>query len=85
MVSFDLSNFVDMHHVGALQFGCGACFLQEAIESLLVSGNFSRENLDRHQAIQLGILRQIHITHPARADLRADFKAAEFCAGGDRH
>jgi hypothetical protein len=29
--------------------------------------------------------RAINLAHPARADLRADFVAAEVCASGDAH
>ena len=40
-----------------------------------------RQNLQRNFAIELRFLCQIHLTHAARANLRADFVTTEFCAG----
>src|SRR5436309_175329 len=59
----------------------GSSFLNKAPHSFRVSSNFSRQHLDRYGALQLGrVLRQIHLAHSTRAELRADFITAKFCA-----
>src|SRR2546426_11165137 len=60
-------------------------FLLEAMHSVVKSRHISGQNLQRDFTIELCILRQIHLAHPTRANLCADFVAAEFCANGDRH
>ena|ERR1700682_5557825 len=49
--------------------------MNEAAHPLLISSHLSRQNLQCHSTIELRMLRQIHFTHPARAELRADFVA----------
>ena len=44
-----------------------------------------RQNFDGHVAPELGVMRLIHFSHSARANLRDDFVGAEFCARGNRH
>lgn len=41
------------------------------------------QDLERYFAVQLRVMGQIHCTHSALADLRADFVATEFCPGRD--
>src|SRR5438876_3762232 len=61
-------------------------FPNKALHTLRVSSNFCGQHLDRHSALQLGrVLREIHLAHPAPANLRADFIAADFCADGEGH
>jgi hypothetical protein len=60
------------------------CFLHEAPHPLLIRCNFARQNLQSDFAIKFRVLDQIHLTHSARADLRADFIAAELCASANR-
>ena len=55
-------------------------FLLEAMHSVVMSRHISGQNLQRDFTIELCILRQIHLAHPTRANLCADFVAAEFCA-----
>src|SRR5712692_4789621 len=66
---------------------CGSSFglLHEAAHAFLVRSDIRGQNLQRNFAIQPGVLRQINLAHPARAELRADFIAAEFCADVDWH
>jgi len=40
------------------------------------------QNFDCHIAIQLRIARAIDLTHPSRAQTRADFVTTEFSSGG---
>src|SRR5207247_2134920 len=63
----------------------GLRFLHKAAHAVLMSGNLRGQNLQRHFAIKLGIVRQIHLTHPALAELRADFITAEFCSSCNGH
>ena len=56
-------------------------FLDGAEQAVRIVGYVCRKNLQRHFAVQLRILGQIHVTHTARANLRADFVAAQSCAG----
>jgi hypothetical protein len=48
------------------------CFLPEALHAIMMSGN-RRQNLQCHLAIELYILREIHLAHSAFANLGADF------------
>jgi hypothetical protein len=50
------------------------------VQALLVCSDVIRQNFHRHGSIQFGVLGQIDIAHPARANLRADFVTAEFCS-----
>src|SRR5207253_5924764 len=43
------------------------------------------EYFERHGAVELRIMGEINFTHPALTNLRADFVAAEFCAGFNLH
>jgi hypothetical protein len=42
-------------------------FPLEAREALGVTRHFGRQHLDRNVAIELGVLRAVHLAHPARA------------------
>ena len=55
---------------------CRGCFLLEPAESLFIDGVGGGKNLHRNIPAQLGIARAIHLTHPALANLRADFVTA---------
>ena len=51
---------------------CSLRFLFEAAHSILVSGHFWGQNLQRHFAVEPRILSQIDLAHAAGADLRDD-------------
>src|SRR2546421_1242619 len=61
------------------------CLLNKAPHAILMNRNISRQDLQRNFAIEFRVLRQKHLAHPARTELRADFVATEFCAGGNAH
>src|SRR5213080_2836408 len=61
------------------------CFLFEAVDSVAILREISGQNFHRNCAPKLRVLRQIHLTHSALANLRANFVTAEFCAAGDCH
>jgi hypothetical protein len=55
--------------------------LFESMQPIRIFRQLSRQDLDRHVAIQLLVARAIHLAHAAFANLRADFVTAEFCPG----
>ena len=59
--------------------------LLEAAQSFCIGSEGGRENFDGHVATELRIASAIHDTHPALANLRADFVAAQLCASGNSH
>jgi len=65
-----------VRNVRMIERGRGFRFLNETAHAVLVCSKVSGENLQRNFAIKFCVLGQIHLTHPARADLRADFVAA---------
>src|SRR5256885_10384279 len=75
-----LANLIDVRDVWVIQGGGSLRFLNEAPHSIPVGRNVGRQDFKRYASSQLRILRQIHFTHSALADLRADFIASEFCA-----
>src|SRR5207237_3007014 len=80
-----LVNLVDGDNVRMIQGGSSFCFLHKALHPIRVRRDFSGQNLQRHFAIELRILGQVHFTHSACADLRADFVTAEFCTCSMSH
>ena len=80
-----LVNLMDGDDVGMVERGSSLGFPHKALHSIRMSSNIGRQNLQCNFAIEFRILRQIHLTHPARAELRANFVTTEFCACGDGH
>ena len=73
-------NFINLINVSDVRMieRCGRlCFLHKAPHAIFISDNVSGQNFQRHFAIELRVLREIHFPHSARADLRADFIATE--------
>ncbi len=59
--------------------------LHEAPHPILIRRDLGRQNFQRGFAMQTRVFRQIHLTHSAFANFRADFVATEFCASGESH
>jgi len=74
-----------MRDIRMRQRRCCARFLQEANQPLLVARHVDRKDLQGGHSIQLRVAGQIHLAHPALANLRADFVAAEFGSGTKSH
>ncbi len=72
-----LADVVDGEDVGVVQRGGGARLLFEALSSPVVPGHRRGEHLDRDLAAELGVLRPVHLTHPARAQRRDDLVGSE--------
>ena len=66
------TNLVNVRDVRMIERRRGRRPLLEAAHSILVSGHFRGENLQRHFAMEPRILRQINLTHAAFADLGDD-------------
>src|SRR5437667_4850349 len=80
-----LTNLVDMRDVRMIEGGGSFGLANESLHAIAMRSDLGGKNLQCNFAIELRILRQIHLAHPALAKLRADFIATEFCAGSDRH
>lgn len=74
------TDFIDGEDVWMVKSGDGARFLDKPLKALLILRDVFWKNLDRDGAIQLRVLGQINVAHAARADLRANFIATQFCA-----
>src|SRR5437016_1266114 len=71
--------------VWMVQGAGGLRFLLKTRHALLIGREIGRQNFDRNLAADLRIESQIHFSHSALSDLRADFVATEFCAGSESH
>jgi len=61
------------------------CFSLKPRQPIRITQQMLRQRLDGHRPIKPRVVRKIHDAHSALAKLRADFVAAEFCAGGECH
>jgi hypothetical protein len=77
-----LADLVDVRDVGVIEGGDGVGFLFEAMQPVFVLAELRREQLDGNRASQLSILREVDLTHPARAQQREDFVATETSVRG---
>src|SRR5712691_9893048 len=78
-------DLVNRYDVGMVERRCSLGLLHKALHPVWMSSDFNRQYLQRNFARQFRILRQIHLTHSALANLRADFVATEFCACCECH
>jgi hypothetical protein len=62
-----LIDFVDRDDVGMVQARSGLGFLLEPLHAIGIGGRSIGQNLQRHFAIEPGVLRQIHLSHATRA------------------
>ena len=54
-------------------------FPDEALHLLLIRGESWGQDFQGHSALQLRVLRKINFVHPARAERRTDYVAAQSC------
>src|SRR3989441_10215437 len=80
-----LADLIDVSDVRMIERGRGLSLLCESPHPILIRSQLHRQNLQRDFAFEFRVLRQIHLTHSARADLGVDFVATEFCACADGH
>ena len=77
------ADVVDRGDVGMVQDARRLGLLLEPAQPVGVGGEGGGQDLDRHVAAQARVLRAIHLSHPARADLREDLVGAEAGAGSE--
>ncbi len=64
-----------------IERGCGGRFLFETAHTILIRGDFSRQDFQRDFAIQARVVRQVDFAHTSRAEQRANLIATELCLG----
>src|SRR5205085_2944050 len=83
----DLVDLIDREDVWMVERGGGLCFLLEAAHAIagavVGGGDVGRENFQCDFAIELGVLSEINLTHATRAELGANFIAANPCTRGE--
>lgn len=82
MCKVGLADFMNGDDVRMIQSGSFG-LLYETPHALLIVQNFSGQDFQGHITVQLCIARQIDFTHPACAELGADFVATKMCTRGD--
>ena len=60
-------------------------FTTEASEAFRMVRDLGQQDLERHVTIELGVMRAIHLAHPAGAEQGDDLVEAEARAGGEGH
>src|SRR5947209_12112740 len=79
------ANLIDMRHVWMIE-GCSRLrLLYKTTHAVLIDCKLGGQNLQSHFAVELSVVRQVNLAHPALAQLRADFVAAQSCSCGNRH
>src|SRR5262249_25715635 len=73
---------VDWHHTGVLQLPADLRLLDEATNQVAVIAKLLAEHLDRHFAIEGGIVALEHRSHAAASDLAVDPVADRGADGG---
>ena len=75
------AKLVDGENVRMIEIGDGPGLADKALHPLRIGSDFGRQQFDGNRAIQLArILREIHLAHPTRTDVRTDFVTPEFYA-----
>ena len=65
----DVVHGKDRNDVRVRQFGGGARFVQEALLERGLTGQMRLENLERHRPLECDVLREVHDSHAAAAEL----------------
>jgi hypothetical protein len=72
-----LADVVDRADVGMVQSGGGTGFTSETFQRLRVSGNVIRQELERNETTQFGVLGLVNDAHAATAELFDDAVARD--------
>src|SRR5258705_11266389 len=70
--AFALTDLVDMRDVWMIESSGRLCFTNKPLHSITIRREVGRQNLQRDFTIELGVLPQVHLAHPACADLGDD-------------
>src|SRR6266540_3375862 len=79
-----LSNLEDGQDVGMIQGGRRFGFLNKTLQSRLISRDILRQDLQCDGTLELRVIGEIYLAHPACTDLRANLISAKFCASRKR-
>src|SRR5437870_902556 len=70
MHSVHFFDLINMGNVRMVESGGGSRLANETLHAIAMRSNICRQNLQRNFAVEFCILGQIHLAHPARAELR---------------
>ena len=76
-----LVNIVDRADVGMVEGGGGLGLTLEALQRLMVLGHFFRQEFERNEAVELGVLGLVDDTHSAAPELLQDAVVGDGGAG----
>ena len=76
-----LVNVVDRADVGVIEGRGGTGLTLEALQGLMVLGHFFRQELERNEALKLGVLGLVDDTHASAPELLQDAVVGDRCAG----
>ena len=79
-----VADIVERADVRMIQTRHGVRFALHALPQLCIANQIGAQDFDGYITTEFGIARQIHLTHTARAELRADFITAKPCARWNR-
>ena len=79
--AIDAADVVDAADVGMIQRSDSSCLAFEAGSQIRIVSDFTRQNLDRHRAIEAGVAGFVDLAHATRAKRAEDFVGAETGAG----
>ena len=79
--AFGFADLIDRQDIWVIEGGCGFGFLNKTIQLIRVLAEFFIQEFDRHFPIEPGVLGQVDLAHPARADLGDDAVMRESSAG----
>ncbi len=71
------SHIVDLEEIGVSQRGQGLGFAVESFEAGFILGERLGQDFDSHLAVELGILRPPHLTHPTGPNGTENFVSTE--------
>src|SRR5438128_124922 len=78
-------NLEDLRNIRMAQCRRRFSFANETLHPIPIRCDICGKNLQRDFTIELCVLSKINLAHSARAKLRADFVAAEFCSCYQTH
>src|SRR5207245_11612806 len=79
------ANLVDGKDVWIVQSRRRLRFLNKPLQALLIGCQTFRKDLDGDSAVKFTVIRKIHLTHSAFANLRADFVTTKFYSRSNGH
>src|SRR3981081_4460860 len=78
------AKFKDGQNIRMIEPGSGKCLALKSKQPISVGGDVLRQDFECYLAAQGCVIRQIHLTHSARADFRDDPVMRECCVDAQR-